>query len=86
MTPASMAALAADVAIEVRTPYETVVGLLEEVFLAKQRRFPSYGDQFRQAWKSAREIVLDSNGWTERDFYAEMDRRRKALHFPDSDA
>jgi hypothetical protein len=60
-------------------PYETMLATLEEVFLAKQRRFPSYGERFREAWATARKAVLETNGWTERDFYAEMDRRRTSV-------
>lgn len=69
--------------IEVRSPYETVHELLEELYVAKCKAIPSYGNQFRDAWAAARRVLLDGHGWTEKAFYDEMDRRRKALIFPE---
>jgi len=78
------AAAAACVTIEVRTPYETVLAKLEEQYMGLQRRLPNYDDVFRSAWKSVRETTLDEAGWTELNFYAEMDRRRLHLSDPES--
>lgn len=69
------------VAISVRTSYEGVLELLEGAYAKAQERFPNYGDEFRQAWADARGIILGSHGWAEREFYAEMDARRRASFF-----
>lgn len=74
---------AASMTISVRTPYEAVLARLEEQFLSLQRRLPAYDEPFREAWKSTREATLDEAGWTEREFYAEMERRRRSS-FPQS--
>jgi len=70
---------AAGVTIEVRTPYETVLAKLEGQYVSLQKRMPAYDDAFRSAWKSTRVATLDEAGWTERDFYAEMDARRSSF-------
>jgi hypothetical protein len=68
--------------ITVRSPYETVRGLLEEIYLAKRASHPDYGEEFRKGWDKARKETLTAHGWTEATFYAEMDRRRYSFSGP----
>jgi hypothetical protein len=73
---------AARATVTVRTPYEGLLERLEGIYLAKQEVHQSYGDRFRTAWEAARKKALQEAGWTEEDFYEEMDRRRAARAAP----
>ena len=64
------------VVISVRTGYEGVLELLEGAYAQVRDRHPNYGDEFRRAWADARQVILSAHDWTEKEFYAEMDRRR----------
>lgn len=60
----------------VREPYEKVLAELERVFVHIRDRV-EYGRKFEQRWGDERRIILASRGWTDEQFYAEMDRRRR---------
>jgi hypothetical protein len=59
-----------------RTPYGELRDELERIYL-QRRNIHGPGKKFRQAWDSDRDVVLKARGWTEDEFYAEMDRRRR---------
>lgn len=65
------------VTITVKLHYEAMHDELEALYLALQARYVSYGEGFRDAWKKGRRDALETRGWTEAEFYAELDRRRR---------
>lgn len=62
--------------VEVKHPYEAVLSELEGLYARLQQEWVVYGEGFRDAWKRARRDTLQSYGWTEAEFYAELDARR----------
>lgn len=61
-----------------RDDYEAVYAALDGLYRALRERYPLYGEGFRSAWQKGRRDTLQAHGWTEQDFYAELDRRRRA--------
>jgi hypothetical protein len=59
-----------------RKPYKLVRDEAEALYVKLLQR-GGYSPAFAKTWAQGRAGVLRSHGWTEKEFYAEMDRRRK---------
>lgn len=56
--------------------YERLFNELEGLIVHLQKTIP-YGPEWQKAWAKARKDTCESYGWTDEEFYAEMDRRHQ---------